>query len=57
MEERRKLAKGLVSAHIISFIFAAFASLLSNLVTGLIVFALMLPISAYISPKLMEKVS
>lgn len=55
MDERRKMAEGLIAAHIIAFIFASFVTIFSSLVVGLITFALSLPPAAYLSPKILEK--
>lgn len=55
MEERRKIAKGLVTAHIIAFILSLGIGLLTNIVIGMISFALLLPPAAYLSPKIIDK--
>jgi hypothetical protein len=57
MEERRKMAEGLIAAHVISFTIAVFTTLIANLFTGLIVFALSLPPAAYISPEVLDKLT
>ncbi len=56
MEERAQLGKGLLVTNLISLVLLIVSSTLINLLTGLILFALSLPVSAYISPKVLEKI-
>ena len=56
MEEGAQLGKGLVIANLISLAILIIFSLFSNLITGLLMFAVSLPVSAYISSKTVKKI-
>ncbi|MFQ3308265.1 MAG: hypothetical protein ACI977_000494 [Candidatus Nanohaloarchaea archaeon] len=57
MKPRKKLAKGIVTSHIISAIIAVLIYWQANLFAALIAFALLLPINAYLSPIILRKVN
>lgn len=54
MEESRRIARGLIAAHIITVLISATIGFATSFVLGLISFALILPLAAYISPKVLE---
>ncbi len=56
MEERAQLGKGLVVTNLISLTILLISTFLSNLVAGLVLFAVSLPVSAFFSSKLIKKV-
>lgn len=55
MEERRQIVRGLIAAHLLAFLVSAVIGYTTNLVTGIIFFAVTLPPAAYLSPKILEK--
>jgi len=55
MEEKQKMGKGLAATNLTSLILSLGTFLLSDLLIALIVFGLSLPVSAYITSKILEK--
>jgi len=55
MEEKQKMGKGLAATNLTSLILSLGTFLLSDLLIALIVFVLSLPVSAYITSKILEK--